>query len=119
MTSNRVPHPTRVRSPRGATVTEIDWSDGSTLRYAHRTLRGFCPCAQCQGHDRGIRWQESAERADKLALEIKELEQVGNYAVGLTWGDGHAGGIYTFEYLRELGALFDRSIEHLRAWRPR
>lgn len=116
MPSERTPHPTRIRSPRGAEVTEIDWSDGSTTRYAHRTLRGLCPCAHCQGHDRGIRWVESAEQASKLSLEIADIEQVGNYAVGLSWGDGHSGGIYTFEYLRELGRLHDRPIEWLRAY---
>jgi len=119
MTPHRTPHPTKIRSPRGATVTEIDWSDGKTTRYAHRTLRGLCPCAQCQGHDRGIRWVEAVERASNLMLEVKDLEQVGNYAVGLSWGDGHSGGIYTFEYLRELAELFERDLDQLRAWRPR
>jgi DUF971 family protein len=119
MTPHRSPHPTKIRSPLGASVTEIDWSDGKTTRYAHRTLRGLCPCAQCQGHDRGIRWVEAAESSGKLALEIKELEQVGNYAVGLSWGDGHSGGIYTYEYLRELAELFERDLDQLRAWRPR
>jgi len=117
MPANRAPHPTKLRSPRGASVTEIDWSDGQTTRYAHRTLRGLCPCAQCQGHDRGIRWLESAESASKLMLEISELEQVGNYAIGLAWADGHTGGIYSFEYLRDLAPLFDKPVEYLRAFR--
>jgi DUF971 family protein len=119
MTSSRAPYPKNVRSPRGALVTEIDWSDGQTTRYAHMTLRALCPCAKCQGHDRGIRWVEAVEQASKLTLEIAEIEQVGNYAVGLTWGDSHSGGIYTFEYLRELGRLFDWPTERLRAYRPR
>jgi DUF971 family protein len=119
MTSSRAPYPQNVRSPRGALVTEIDWSDGKTTRYAHLTLRALCPCAKCQGHDRGIRWVESVEQASKLTLEIADIEQVGNYAVGLTWGDSHSGGIYTFEYLRELGRLFDWPTERLRAYRPR
>ena len=118
MPAHRGPHPTKLRSPRGATVTEIDWSDGQTTRYAHRTLRGLCPCAQCQGHDRGIRWVESVETASNLAFEISELEQVGNYAIGLVWADRHTGGIYSFEYLRELAPLFDKPIEYLRAFRP-
>lgn len=119
MTPDRAPYPTNVRSPRGAVATEIDWNDGKTTRYAHLTLRGLCPCAKCQGHDRGIRWVEGTEQASQLTLEITDLEQVGNYAVGVTWGDGHSGGIYTFEYLRELGRLHDWPIERLRAYRPR
>jgi DUF971 family protein len=124
MTGNRAPHPTaihptRLRSPRGATVTEIDWSDGSKTRHEHRTLRGLCPCAQCQGHDRGIRWVEAVEQASNLAFEIAELEQVGNYAIGVTWADRHTGGIYSFTYLRELAPLFGKPIDYLRAFRPR
>lgn len=119
MTSHRAPSPTKVRSPRGAAITEIDWSDGATLRYPHRILRGLCPCAQCQGHDHGIRWVEEVERASNLSLELSHIEQVGNYAIGLSWGDGHSGGIYTFEYLRELGRMESWPIENLRAYRPR
>jgi DUF971 family protein len=119
MSLERAPQPKKVRSPRGAVVTEIDWSDGTTTRYAHRTLRGLCPCAQCQGHDQGIRWVESVEQASKLALEISQLEQVGNYAIGLTWGDSHSGGIYTFEYLRDLGRLFELPLEQQRAYKRR
>jgi DUF971 family protein len=33
------------------------------------------------------------------------LDQVGNYALSFTWGDGHSSGIYTFRYLRGLGEL--------------
>jgi DUF971 family protein len=51
-----------------------------------------------------------------LALELKEIEQVGNYAIGLAWADGHRGGIYSFEYLRELGRLVDYSLDQLRDW---
>lgn len=119
MTATRAPSPTKVRSPRGAVVTEIDWSDGATLRYPHRILRGLCPCAKCQGHEHGIRWVEAVEQASKLMLEVNQIEQVGNYAIGITWADGHAGGIYTFEYLRELGRLEAWPTERLRAYRPR
>jgi DUF971 family protein len=108
--------PAQVRSPRGSAVTEIDWSDGQTTRYHHRTLRALCPCAKCQGHDGGIRWVKEAEQSSRLALEVSDLEQVGNYALGFSWGDGHGGGIYTFEYLRELGRLFDASDDLLRAY---
>ena len=117
MVSVKIVRPTKVRSPRASTTTEIDWDDGQTTRYHHRTLRGFCPCALCQGHDGELCWVESVEQASALAFELKEIEQVGNYAIGLAWADGHRGGIYSFGYLRELGRLFDYSLEQLRAWR--
>jgi DUF971 family protein len=119
MTSTPAPYPTKVRSPRGAVVTEVDWSDARTTRHPHHILRGLCPCAKCQGHDHGIRWVEAVEAASSLMLELNHIEQVGNYAVGLTWADGHSGGIYTFEYLRELGRLETWPLENLRAYRPR
>jgi DUF971 family protein len=64
-----------------------------------------------------VRWVESVERASPLALEISVLEQVGNYALGVTWADSHGGGIYTFEYLQRLGKLEGASLELLRAFR--
>jgi DUF971 family protein len=117
MSSSRSPRPTRVRSPKGSTKTEIDWDDGVTSRYQHLTLRGLCPCAACQGHDGGLRWVDAIEQASPLALELKDIEQMGNYALGLGWADGHRGGIYSFGYLRELGRLFDLPLEQLRAYR--
>ena len=41
-------------------------------------------------------------------MELREIEQVGNYALGLTWADGHSSGIYSFRYLRTLGDLIDQ-----------
>ena len=94
-----VPLPIELRAPRGATTLEIAWSNGSTTRYRHAILRGFCPCAHCQGHQGPIHWAEEASDDD---VEILEIEEVGNYAVRLVFADGHSTGIYTFELLREL-----------------
>jgi DUF971 family protein len=69
--------------------------------YPHEILRGYCPCAGCQGHAGTIRFLSGGN------LELREIEQVGNYALGLTWGDGHASGIYTFRYLRSLCELLE------------
>ncbi|MEZ4227400.1 MAG: DUF971 domain-containing protein [Polyangiaceae bacterium] len=80
---------------------EIDWSDGRKFKYPHRILRGYCPCAGCQGHGGTVSFQEPPN------LELREIAKVGNYALGLTWGDGHASGIYSFRLLRRLGDLID------------
>jgi len=40
-------------------------------------------------------------------LDIREIEQVGNYALSFSWGDAHSTGIYTFRFLRALGDLLD------------
>jgi DUF971 family protein len=93
--------PTGVRAPHGATDLEMTWADGQVHRYPHRILRGFCPCAACQGHSGLIRVLEPP------SLELRNLGQVGNYALALTWGDGHDAGIYSFRYLRRLGDLLE------------
>ena len=87
-----------IRSPRGARVTEIDWGDGHKGVYPHEILRGYCPCAGCQGHSGEIRFLES--RDDQR--EIEDFETVGTYALAIKWFDGHASGIYSFKYLRRL-----------------
>lgn len=104
--------PVELRAPRGARLMEIDWSDGTSTAYRHAILRGFCPCAHCQGHHGPIVWVEGAESAN---LELTTLEEVGNYAVQLGWGDGHATGIYSFRYLRQLAALSEADAQEARA----
>jgi ATP-binding protein involved in chromosome partitioning len=40
--------------------------------------------------------------------DLRDLKPVGNYALGLTWGDAHESGIYTFEFLHQLGELQEK-----------
>jgi DUF971 family protein len=87
-----------IRSPRGGRTTEIDWADGHQSRYPHAQLRGYCPCAGCQGHSGEIRYLETTN----AQLELDDIEPVGGYALTFKWFDGHASGIYSFRYLRAL-----------------
>ena len=87
-----------VRSPRGATLTEIDWADGHRGRYPHVILRGYCPCASCQGHSGELHFVEPGPEA----LEIDRFDPVGRYALKITWFDGHDTGLYSYKYLRSL-----------------
>jgi DUF971 family protein len=88
--------PTHIKAPHGAKVTEITWADGAVCVYPNETLRGLCPCAQCQGHGGEINFVPGCDS------DLRQLETVGNYALKLMWGDGHDTGLYTFKYLREL-----------------
>lgn len=88
--------PIEVRAPRGAEVMEIVFEDGHVGVYPHEVLRGFCPCAVCQGHQGPIRFVSGGN------TELTDLGEIGDYALRLTWGDGHSTGIYTFRFLREL-----------------
>lgn len=93
--------PTHVKAPHGARTLEITWADGHRSVFPHEILRGYCPCAGCQGHSGSIEFISGGNE------ELRGLEQVGNYAFGFTWGDGHQTGIYTFAYLRRLGELLE------------
>jgi DUF971 family protein len=81
---------------RDARIVRITWSDGATTEYAMRGLRGWCPCAECQGH--------SGERRFVAVTDprLEAVEGVGRYAVRLRWADGHETGMYSYSYLREL-----------------
>ena len=90
--------PKGIRAPHGAKIFEISWPDGDH-RIPHTILRGYCPCAGCQGHSGEITFQAGHN------LDLREIKPVGNYALCLVWGDHHDSGIYSFEYLRQLGDL--------------
>jgi DUF971 family protein len=94
--------PVELRAPRGAKSLEITWADGVTHTYRHALLRGFCPCAYCQGHQGPIGWTAAATDDD---LDVLEIEEVGNYAIRLIFADGHSTGIYSFSHLRQLGEV--------------
>lgn len=87
-----------VRSPRGTRVTEIEWGDGHRGVYPHEILRGYCPCAACQGHSGTITFQPPSDTQQ----ELDAIEPVGNYGLTLTWFDQHGSGIYSYKYLRAL-----------------
>lgn len=109
------PTPSEVRAPQGARVLEVQWQDGSTSRIRHEVLRGFCPCAHCQGHQGPIRWQATVNDLPDSALELSDLDEVGSYALRLSWGDQHNSGLFRFEYLKELGDLEGEPTEAIRA----
>jgi DUF971 family protein len=90
--------PLAVRSPRGGRSTEVDWADGHKSIYPHAILRGYCPCAGCQGHSGAVHFVQPSDEQQ----ELDEITVVGGYALSLRWFDGHAGGIYSFTYLRGL-----------------
>lgn len=90
--------PVEVRAPRGTRVMQIEFADGHQGVYPHERLRGYCPCAQCQGHQGPIRFVPGGD------LELRDIDEVGNYALRLTWADGHSTGIYSFVFLRRLCA---------------
>jgi DUF971 family protein len=81
----------------------IDWSDGQRRHYDVVELRRACPCATCNA-ERARSGMGNASLATVSAdLTVRSMEPVGNYAYGITFGDGHDTGVYTLELLRRLG----------------
>jgi DUF971 family protein len=76
----------------------LAWDDGYTAECGYDTLRGYCPCAGCQGHYAS----EVSYHAPEAPVEPVSIEPVGNYAISIHWSDGHATGIYRFDFLRRL-----------------
>jgi DUF971 family protein len=80
---------------------QIEWGDGAVSELEPRTLRLLCPCAGCVDELTGVRTlQPEAVGEDVYPTAI---HYVGRYALQFVWSDGHSTGIYTFEYLREIG----------------
>jgi len=93
--------PTDVGPTEDGSRLRIRWRDGAVSEYEPRLLRTRCPCAGCVDEMTGIR----TLRADSIPPGIYPLaiHYVGRYALRFDWSDGHATGIYPFEYLRRLG----------------
>jgi len=94
------PHPTEVRWLEDDAVLRVTFSDDVVREYPAAFLRGFCPCARCQGHGAGPATYCVPQGA--AATRVEDVTPVGNYAMCIVWGDGHDTGIYSFSLLREM-----------------
>jgi len=80
-------------------VLEITFSDGASFRIPFELMRVYSPSAEVAGHGPG---QETLQTGKRL-VELTGLEPVGNYAVRIVFDDGHDSGLYSWDYLAELG----------------
>jgi DUF971 family protein len=83
----------------------ITWGDGVRTEVGLGVLRRECPCAGCRGERDllGRVRMPVVRTAHEGPMTAEGAELVGNYGLRIEWSDGHAAGIYTFEFLRELG----------------
>ena len=84
-------------------VLEVAFSDGATFRIPFELMRVYSPSAEVQGHGPG----QEVLQTGKRDVELAALEPIGNYAVKPVFTDGHESGIFTRDYLYELGAKQD------------
>jgi len=81
----------------------IAWSDGREQFLQQELLRRACPCAVCKGEPDVIGRGEVPIRSYKSgSFELKSYDFVGGYGLLLRWADGHATGIYSYQFLRSL-----------------
>ena len=96
-------------------VMEIAFSDGRSFRLPYELLRVYSPSAEVRGHGPG----QEVLQTGKRNVEIRSLEPVGSYAVQPQFSDGHNTGIYSWDYLYELGQnqdkLWSQYLERLKA----
>ena len=79
------------------------WDDAHDSRISLQTLRDNCPCAGCKGETVLMHTYEPVKSpALPGKYTLRNIEQVGYYALQMYWGDGHATGIYTWDHLRNL-----------------
>jgi DUF971 family protein len=92
-------HPTEIRMKNRSRLLEVVFDDGQQFAMPFEYLRVYSPSAEVRGHGPG---QETLQLG-KHNVGIKAVEPVGNYAVKLVFDDGHDTGLYTWDYLYELG----------------
>ncbi len=82
----------------------IKWDDGSESFISLATLRKCCPCAGCKGEVdvMGNLYKNPEQPLTPAAFRLLRFESVGTYAIQPVWADGHATGIYSFDYLRRV-----------------
>jgi len=84
----------------------LSFADGFEAYLPLPMLRRACPCALCQGEPDAMgRVIRPKVTHGPKAFDLLKFERVGGYAIQLSWGDGHASGIYTYAYLQKLAAL--------------
>lgn len=98
------PTPTSLTVHGQSRVLEIAFSDGAAFRIPFELMRVYSPSAEVQGHGPG----QEILQTGKREVEVSALEQIGNYAVKPVFSDGHESGIFTWDYLYQLGRDHDK-----------
>jgi DUF971 family protein len=94
------PSPTELTVHQTSRVLEVAFNDGARFKIPFELMRVFSPSAEVQGHGPG---QETLQTGKREVL-ITNIAAVGHYAVQPTFSDGHESGIFSWDYLYELGA---------------
>ncbi len=91
--------PSEIRVRRASRLIEVDFEDGSRFSLPAELLRVLSPSAEVQGHSA----MERKVVPGKCNVGLSSVEPIGHYAVRILFDDGHDTGIYTWDYLYEVG----------------
>ena len=106
------PWPTEIRLLEDKRTLALAFEDGRRVGIPAELLRVESPSAEVQGHGPN----ERKLVAGKRGVRILRVDPVGNYAVRLTFDDGHSSGIYSWPFLLDMG---ERQAEIMRDYETR
>ena len=95
----KTPRPTEITLHQASRVLDVAFDDGKKFSLSCEYLRVFSPSAEVRGHGPG----QEVLQVGKKNVEIKTVDPVGQYAIKFLFSDGHDTGIYSWDYLYELG----------------
>ncbi len=98
------PKPKEINFHKVSRILELNFEDGSQFELPAEYLRVYSPSAEVQGHGVG---QETLQLG-KEDVNIGRIEPVGHYALKLIFDDNHDTGIFSWEYLYQLGANYEQ-----------
>jgi DUF971 family protein len=98
------PWPTELRVDSGKTTLNVVFDSGERFALAAEYLRVESPSAEVQGHSAA----QKQILAGKRRVKIAGVDAVGNYAARIRFDDGHDTGLYSWDYLHELGRDRDK-----------
>ena len=107
------PIPTAIKLHQQSRRLEVTFDDGASFVWSQEFLRVHSPSAEVRGHSP----ETAVLQQGKRAVTIERIEPVGNYAVRFVFSDGHDSGIFSWDYLYELGqnqeALWQAYLDRL------
>ena len=98
--NSSTPTPTEITVHQQSRVLEVAFSDGARFRIPFELMRVYSPSAEVKGHGPG----QEILQTGKREVSITALTPVGHYAVQPQFSDGHGSGLFSWDYLYDLGA---------------
>ena len=95
--------PVTIRLRKASCQITLEYEDGTTFDLPFEYLRVYSPSAEVRGHGPG----QEVLQTGKENVRVTSIEPIGYYALQFVFDDGHDTGLYTWEYLYELGAQQD------------